>query len=51
MLPGVWANAENLEDCRLELQEVLEEWIALGLRMGHAFPEIDGIRLEIKEAA
>lgn len=51
ILPGVWANAENLEDCRLELQEVLEEWIALGLRMGHAFPEIDGIRLEIKEAA
>jgi len=25
-LPGVWANAKNLEDCRLELQGVLNEW-------------------------
>ena len=25
-LPGVWANTSTLEDCRLELQEVLEGW-------------------------
>lgn len=24
-LQGVWANANNLEDCRKELQEVLED--------------------------
>ena len=28
-LKGVWANARNLEDCRKELQEVLEDWLLL----------------------
>lgn len=31
-LQGVWANADTLEACRDELQEVLEEWIILGLK-------------------
>ncbi len=31
-LQGVWANASNLEACREELREVLEEWILLGIR-------------------
>ena len=26
---GVWANSDKLEDCRKELQEVLEEWILM----------------------
>jgi predicted RNase H-like HicB family nuclease len=42
---GVWANAETLEACRDELQEVLEGWIILGLRLGHTLPIIDGIDL------
>lgn len=25
-LKGVWSNASNLEDCRAQLQEVLEDW-------------------------
>ncbi len=44
--PGVWATGETLEDCREELQEVLEDWLSLGLRLGHPIPEIDGIRVE-----
>ena len=28
---GVLANSENLEECRDELQETLEEWILLGI--------------------
>ena len=28
-IKGVWANAKNLEDCRRELQEVLEDWLLL----------------------
>lgn len=28
-IKGVWANAENLERCRNELQEVLEDWLLL----------------------
>jgi predicted RNase H-like HicB family nuclease len=49
-LQGVWANADSLEACREALQEVLEEWIILGLKKGHHIPEIDGIRLDDREA-
>ena len=31
-LPGVWANAKRLEDCRAELKEVLEDWVLLPCR-------------------
>lgn len=44
-LDGVYSNANNLEDCRKQLQEVLEGWIILGLRLGHSFPEMGGISL------
>ena len=50
-LQGVWALAGTLEECREELREVLEEWIILGLRMGHPLPSIDGITLSIQEVA
>ena len=50
-LQGVWANADTLEACRDELQEVLEEWIILGLKMGDPIPIIDGIELNIKKEA
>ena len=43
---GVYANAETLEQCREELQSVLEGWITLGLKMNHLLPEVDGVRLE-----
>ena len=42
---GVWANASTLEACRGELQDVLEGWILLGLRMGHTLPIVEGITL------
>ncbi len=35
---GVWSNADTLEGCRQELQEVLEEWIVLGLALGQKLP-------------
>jgi predicted RNase H-like HicB family nuclease len=47
----VWAQADTLEACREELREVLEEWIILGLKMGHPLPSIDGIALTIEEVA
>ena len=31
-LKGVWANAKNLEDCRKELQEVVEDWLLLKIK-------------------
>lgn len=37
-LKGVWASHKNLEGCRKELIEVLEDWIFLKLRDGEAIP-------------
>ena len=48
---GVFANAETLEDCREQLQEVLEDWILLGLRLDHHLPMVDGIDLEMRKEA
>ncbi|MBC6481940.1 MAG: type II toxin-antitoxin system HicB family antitoxin [Hormoscilla sp. GM7CHS1pb] len=50
--PGVWGNAETLEACREDLQDALEGWIILGLRLGHTLPIVDGIDLNFsKEVA
>jgi predicted RNase H-like HicB family nuclease len=43
-LKGVWANANNLEDCRKELQEVLEDWLLLKVREREDIP---GFRFKI----
>jgi predicted RNase H-like HicB family nuclease len=48
---GVYATAENLEDCREELKEVLEEWLVLSLRKNLPIPTINNITLDIKSIA
>ena len=48
---GVWAEGSTLEDCRDELQSTLEDWLLLGLQLGHRLPVIDGINLNRKAAA
>lgn len=48
---GVYANAETLEDCREELEEVLEEWILLRVSQHLSLPTVDGLELTIKEVA
>lgn len=45
---GVYANAKTLEACRAELQDVLEGWIVLGLRLGHPLPVVDGVELAVQ---
>jgi predicted RNase H-like HicB family nuclease len=47
--PGVWATGNTEEECRAVLEEALEEWVLLGIRMGHQLPEIDGIRIQVPE--
>ena len=42
---GVWANHARLEQCRDELQEVLEGWIVLGLQKNARLPVVDGVSL------
>ena len=48
---GVYANARTLEECRRELQEVLEEWILFRVSRQLTLPAIDGIELSVKEVA
>ncbi len=42
---GVWANAKTENECRRELQEVLEDWLLVGLRLGHHLPVVERIDL------
>ncbi len=42
---GVWANTPTETECRRELQEVLEDWLLVGLRLRHPLPVVDGIDL------
>ena len=48
---GVFANATTLEECREQLEEVLEEWILFRVYKNLSLPIIDGIELKIKEVA
>ena len=48
---GVWANADTLEGCREELEEVLEEWILLRVSLHFPLPAVDGIQLPVGEVA
>lgn len=48
---GVYANADTLEDCRMELKDVLEEWVLFRIHKNLPLPVIDGIELLIKETA
>lgn len=47
--PGVWGRAKNLEKCRDELRETLEEWIVFRLKNNLELPVIEGIDLNIVE--
>lgn len=49
--PGVMTNATTLEDCRELLQDALEGWILLGLKLGHEMPVIAGITLSLQEVS
>jgi predicted RNase H-like HicB family nuclease len=44
--PGTIAFGATLRDGEDELRSVLEEWILLGLRLGHALPVMGGIDLD-----
>ncbi len=48
-LQGVWANADTLEECKIELQSTLEGWIILGLQFGDPIPDVNGVSLPDKE--
>jgi predicted RNase H-like HicB family nuclease len=46
-LQGVIAIGDTIEECRQDLIEVIEGWVALRLRMGDTIPPIDGVTIDI----
>jgi predicted RNase H-like HicB family nuclease len=43
--PGVLAFETTLRQCEDELRSTLEDWILLGLKLGHTLPIIENINL------
>ncbi len=43
--PGVIAFKVGLRECERELRSVLEDWLLLGLRLGHQLPVLGEIDL------
>lgn len=42
---GVVAFGASLRECEEELRSTLEDWILLGLKLGHSLPVIGGVNL------
>jgi predicted RNase H-like HicB family nuclease len=43
--PGVVAFGSTLRECEDELRSTLEDWILVGLKLGHPLPVIEAIDL------
>lgn len=43
--PGVIAFGATLRECEDELRSTLEDWLLVGLKLGHRLPVVDGIDL------
>jgi predicted RNase H-like HicB family nuclease len=46
-LNGAWATGKTIEGARAELIEVIEEWLVLGIKLGHTIPEIEGAMINV----
>jgi predicted RNase H-like HicB family nuclease len=44
-LTGVISFGKTLSQCEKELRSTLEDWILVGLRLGHPLPKLAGIDL------
>lgn len=45
---GVVAFGKTLRECEDELHSVLEDWVLVGLKLGHTLPILDNIDLNSK---
>jgi predicted RNase H-like HicB family nuclease len=43
-LPGVYAQADTIEDARSELAEIIEEYVFVSLQEGHTLPQFRNFR-------
>jgi len=44
-LAGVAAFGGTLKECERELRSTLEDWVLVGIRLGHPLPKLAGIDL------
>ena len=47
---GCWAEGATIDECKVELPEILESWLLLGLQFGHTLPVLGGIDLNPQPA-
>ena len=45
---GVLAFGSTLRECETELRSTLEDWILVGIKMGHPLPVMGGIDLNME---
>ena len=50
-LRGVIATGANLEACRDQLAEVVEEWVLVRVARGLPVPRLGGVTVEIRQAS
>ena len=43
--PGAASLGQTLSECEEQLRSTLEDWLLVGLKLGHRLPVIDGIDL------
>ena len=48
---GVYSNADTLEECRAELEDVLDEWLLFSISRNLDVPVVDGLDINIKVTA
>ena len=48
---GVWANNDTLEECRAELEDVLDEWLLFSFSRNLDVPVVDGMDINVKVPA
>lgn len=51
LLDGVLTTGKTLEECRDELEEIVEGWLLVSLKKNLPIPSIDNISLDVKEVA
>ena len=48
---GVYYVAETLEECRAELEDVLDEWLLFSISRNLDVPVVDGLDINVKVTA
>jgi predicted RNase H-like HicB family nuclease len=48
-LQGLWATGKTLEECRKNLMEALEDWIAAHLAWGYPIPPLGGHIIQVSK--